>query len=195
MSAALHIHSLSERDTLFVGENGPHLNQPIAEALRIRILRSFAHPGGVYIYRLDWRGQSLVYATDTEGYVGGDRRLAAFAHNANLLIHDAQYTEAHYRGQNGLPSTQGYGHSTAKMACKLARAANVRALALFHHDPGYNDQTVAALEQRARSLFPTAFAAREGLEMRLSRESPPLFSASRAFTLPAWAPKTERKGE
>jgi hypothetical protein len=30
------------------------------EAARVRILRSYAHPGGVYLYRIDWRGRSLV---------------------------------------------------------------------------------------------------------------------------------------
>jgi len=184
MSAALHIRSLSEQDTLYLDENGPRLNAPAEDALSVRILRSYAHPGGVYIYRLAWRGQSLVYATDTEGYVGGDRRLAAFAHEADLLIHDAQYTEAHYRGQNGRPSTQGYGHSTAEMACELARAANARSLALFHHDPSYTDQELTFIEKRARSLFHGAFAAREGLEMRLSSESQPLFSVSRLARQP-----------
>ena len=49
------------------------------EAVIIRIHKSYAHPGGVFVYRITWRGRSVVYATDTEGYVGTDRRLVAFA--------------------------------------------------------------------------------------------------------------------
>ena len=61
----------------------------------------------------------MVYATDTEGYVGMDRKLVAFARDADVLIHDAQYSEEHYRGMlAGFPSTQGYGHSTATMAAE-----------------------------------------------------------------------------
>jgi phosphoribosyl 1,2-cyclic phosphodiesterase len=81
---------------------------PSDEAVVIRIHKSYAHPGGVYVYRITWRGKSVVYATDTEGYVGTDRKLVQFAKNADVLIHDAQYLEEHYRGQLvGFPSTQG----------------------------------------------------------------------------------------
>jgi ribonuclease BN (tRNA processing enzyme) len=128
----------------------------------------------VHVYRIDYRGRSLVYATDTEGYVGGDRKLTAFARGADLLIHDAQYSEEHYRGQIvELPSTQGYGHSTPQMACELAKAAGVRKLVLFHHDPNYTDEMVADLEVRARSVFPNACAASEGLVITLIPNSFP----------------------
>ncbi|MCC7187191.1 MAG: MBL fold metallo-hydrolase, partial [Anaerolineales bacterium] len=61
------------------------------EAVVIRIHKSYAHPGGVFVYRITWRGKSVVYATDTEGYVGTDRKLVQFARDADVLIHDAQY--------------------------------------------------------------------------------------------------------
>jgi ribonuclease BN (tRNA processing enzyme) len=139
------------------------------------VYRSHAHPGGVHVYRIDYRGRSLVYATDIEGYVGGDRKLAAFARSADLLIHDAQYSEEHYRGQiAGLPSTQGYGHSTPQMACELAHAADVRELVLFHHDPNYADETVAGQEVRARSVFPNVCAAYEGLVINIALTPTPL---------------------
>jgi ribonuclease BN (tRNA processing enzyme) len=134
------------------------------------MFRSHAHPGGVHIYRIEYGGRSLVYATDIEGYVGGYRKLAAFAHGADLLIHDAQYSEEHYRGEMArMPSTQGYGHSTPQMACELAEAAAVRELALFHHDPNYTDETVAGLEVRARRDFPNVCAAYEGLIIHIGQ--------------------------
>jgi phosphoribosyl 1,2-cyclic phosphodiesterase len=138
------------------------------EAVVIRIHKSYAHPGGVYIYRIGWRGKSVVYATDTEGYVGMDRKLAAFARNADLLIHDAQYNEEHYRGGlAGFPSTQGYGHSTVTMAAEVAAAAEVDGLILFHHDPAYTDDWVALQEAAAQTLFSASRAAHEGLEIKL----------------------------
>jgi ribonuclease BN (tRNA processing enzyme) len=134
----------------------------------IRIHKSYAHPGGVFAYRLTWRGRSVVYATDIEGYVGTDRRMAQFARDADLLIHDAQYTEEHYRGQlPGFPSTQGFGHSTITMACEVAAAAEVGRLVLFHHDPSYDDAGIEANEIFAKSRFDAAIAAREGLELVL----------------------------
>jgi phosphoribosyl 1,2-cyclic phosphodiesterase len=138
------------------------------DALVIRIHKSYAHPGGAYIYRITWRGQSVVYATDTEGYVGTDRRLVNFAKHADVLIHDAQYLEAHYRGQlAGFPATQGYGHSTATMACEVAFTSEVGQLILFHHDPSYSDAMVAGMEATAKAQFAEVRAAYEGLELDL----------------------------
>jgi len=172
MNAAKEFHSLTETDVILMEADEVRLAKNGADCARglcIRLMKSHAHPGGVFIYRIEWRGLSVVYASDTEGYVGGDRRLAAFARNADLLIHDAQYAEAHYHGQiPGLPATQGFGHSTPQMACELALAAGVKQLALFHHDPNYDDATLASLEAQAQELFPTAFSAREGLEVSLT---------------------------
>ena len=69
------------------------------EAVVIRIHKSYAHPGGVFVYRITWRDKSVVYATDTEGYVGTDKRLVKFAKDADVLIHDAQYLDGdNWRG-------------------------------------------------------------------------------------------------
>jgi len=142
------------------------------EAVVIHIHKSFAHPGGVYVYRITWRGKSVVYATDTEGYVGTDRKLVQFAKDADVLIHDAQYSEEHYRGQlAGFPSTQGYGHSTVTMACEVAASARVGQLILFHHDPSYSDAMITSLEATAKAQFNEARAADEGLELVLSDEN------------------------
>ncbi|GIV96860.1 MAG: MBL fold metallo-hydrolase [Herpetosiphonaceae bacterium] len=136
--------------------------------VRIRTLRSYAHPDGVHTYRIEWKGRSVVYATDTEGYVGGDQRLVAFSRGADILIHDAQYTEEHYLGRRpGAPATQGWGHSTAAMACEVAKQAQVKQLILFHHEPLYDDDTIAQIEEAARRAFPNTISAHEGLEIRL----------------------------
>jgi phosphoribosyl 1,2-cyclic phosphodiesterase len=169
MQAVKDIHSLTGTETLIFDENGLRLMRgsgPVsASAVVIRFMKSYAHPGDVYVYRIEWRGRSLVYATDTEGYVGGDRRLTAFAKGADLLIHDAQYTPEDY------VSKQGFGHSTPQMAAELARAAGVKQLALFHHDPAYDDEIVHDLEEQAQALFKNAFAAREGQEVELVVEA------------------------
>jgi ribonuclease BN (tRNA processing enzyme) len=100
-----------------------------------------------------------------------DRKLVAFARDADVLIHDAQYSEEHYRGQlPGFPSTQGYGHSTTTMACEVAAAAETSELVLFHHDPSYSDDFVAAQEATAQKLFPDSRAAYEGFEISLKAD-------------------------
>ncbi len=175
MAAAKQIESVRESQVIVWDEENVRVVGSASglspEAVVIRIHRSYAHPGGVYVYRISWRGRSVVYATDTEGYVGMDRKLAAFARDADVLIHDAQYSEEHYRGMlAGFPSTQGYGHSTALMAAEVAASAETGELILFHHDPAYSDDWVAAQEAAAKKLFPDSCAAYEGLEIRLKPE-------------------------
>ena len=179
MASSKDIRSLREAQVIVWDEGGVKVTEASTkgndEALIVRIQRSYAHPGGVYAYRVTWRGRSIVYATDTEGYVGTDRRLVRFAHGADMLIHDAQYAEAHYRGQMaGFPSTQGYGHSTVTMACEVAAAAEVGKLILFHHDPAYDDGMIDGIEHEARARFENTLAAYEGLNLTLSPTPPPL---------------------
>jgi phosphoribosyl 1,2-cyclic phosphodiesterase len=174
MNAAREIRAIGELDGVVLDEKGIRLSRGGAanspDAVVIRLMKSYAHPGGVYIYRITWRERSLVYATDVEGYIGGDSRLAAFAKGADLLIHDGQYSEQHYRGLNGWASTQGFGHSTPQMACETASAAGVKRLALTHHDPNYDDESVRDLEEQAQALFPNTFSAREGMEIYLGEK-------------------------
>jgi phosphoribosyl 1,2-cyclic phosphodiesterase len=138
------------------------------DVIVVRTLRSYAHPDGVLIYRIEFCGRTVIYATDTEGYVNGDQRLAAFAKGADLLIHDSQYTEDHYLGRmKGFGSTQGWGHSTPAMACGVAVAAGVKQLVLFHHEPQYSDSVIVGMEAHAKTLFANTVAAHEGLAIKL----------------------------
>lgn len=139
---------------------------PSPDLVRVTTYHSYAHPkNGVNVYRIAWRGKSLVYATDTEGYVETDRRLAKFAQGADLLIHDAQYRIEDYA--HPARPRQGWGHSTAEMACAVAKASAVKQLVLFHHEPTYDDDTLDAIEAKTRTLFPNARTAYEGLELRM----------------------------
>ncbi|MCK6568772.1 MAG: MBL fold metallo-hydrolase [Chloroflexi bacterium] len=174
MASNKDIRSLRESQVIVWDEDGVRVCEsspsPGPEAVVIRIHKSHAHPGGVYHYRIEYQGKSVVYATDTEGYAGMDRRLIQFARDADALIHDAQYSDDHYYGcLAGFPSTQGYGHSTATMAAQVAASAEAGQLILFHHDPSYADDWVAAQESVAQNIFPDSRAAYEGMEIRLPK--------------------------
>lgn len=178
MAASKEIQSVRESSEIIVWdeagvrvvESGSGVSE---EAVVIRIHKSYAHPGGVFVYRITWRGRSLVYATDTEGYVGTDKRLVKFAKDADVLIHDAQYLDEHYWGQlEGFPATQGFGHSTVTMACEVAASASTGRLVLFHHDPAYTDAMLAGMERTAQAQFGEAQAAYEGLEIALQLQKP-----------------------
>jgi phosphoribosyl 1,2-cyclic phosphodiesterase len=139
---------------------------PACAPLEIRAYHSLAHPGGVMVYRVNWRGRSVVYATDIEGYAYADRRLISFALDADVLIHDAQYTTQEYLGSTGM-SKQGWGHSTPAMALDVARAAGVQHLILFHHDPQHNDDTIARNVPQTETGAPRVSAAQQGLCVEL----------------------------
>jgi phosphoribosyl 1,2-cyclic phosphodiesterase len=125
------------------------------------------HPNGVWAYRVDHGGRSVVYATDTEHYAVVDHKLAKLAKSADVLIYDSQYTPEEYAGQTGGSPKLGWGHSTFEEAVKLAKSAGVKKLVLYHHDPTQSDAAVAEKERRARELFANSEAAREGLVIEL----------------------------
>ena len=54
------------------------------------------------------------------------------------------------------------------MASELAASAQTGELILFHHEPSYTDEIVAAQETAAKNIFPNSRAAYEGLEIKLA---------------------------
>jgi phosphoribosyl 1,2-cyclic phosphodiesterase len=133
------------------------------EGMTVRT-RRLLHPQGSIGYRVEAGGRAICFATDTEHPSDGsiDEALLDLARDVDLLIYDAQYTQAEYDGREG-PSRKGWGHSTYVEAARIARASGARRLVLTHHDPGHDDATVEAIEREARSLFSACRAAREQL--------------------------------
>ena len=134
--------------------------------VQIRALHSHAHPkGGVLIYKITYQDKHMVFATDTEDYHGMQTILVRLAQGADLLVHDAQYTQEEYTG--GFTPRQGWGHSTWEMATEVGAAAGVKQLVLTHHDPLHDDKFLEDIEQRAQASFPGCLLAREGMTIEL----------------------------
>lgn len=126
--------------------------------------RALDHPQGSLGFRVEAGGRSLCFATDTEHPSDGsiDDALLDLARDVDLLIYDAQYTEAEYEGRDGTgPPRKGWGHSTYVAATRAARATGAKRLVLTHHDPSHDDATMEKIEREARALFPACRAARE----------------------------------
>ena len=122
-----------------------------------------SHPqDGAVMYRIEYAGRRVVYATDVEWQQGCDDDVLAFIEGADLLIHDAQYTRHEY-----LQMKHGFGHSTIEMAVATAQAAHVHELVLFHHDPTYDDMQLDHMEAEARTSFARTRSAYEGMEINL----------------------------
>jgi ribonuclease BN (tRNA processing enzyme) len=61
----------------------------------------------------------------------------------------------------------GWGHSTWQEGIKLAKAANVKTLVIFHHDPLHNDDFLDRIGEEAIQHFRNTVMAREGLSISL----------------------------
>jgi CheY-like chemotaxis protein len=122
-------------------------------------------------YRLKIGDVTIVYATDHEPFApgkivhAGDSQHIQFLREADLVIHDAQYTEAEYA------TKRNWGHSPAEYATDVAVAAGVKRLALYHHDPLHSDRfLLESVEQRCQQRAAAqgspliVFGAREGQE-------------------------------
>ncbi|WP_217362468.1 MBL fold metallo-hydrolase [Ruegeria arenilitoris] len=137
------------------------------------------HPALTLGYRLEVDGAAVVYACDHEPYsrqfgagVAGiseqDRHHIDFLGNADLVIHDAQYTAEEY------PSKVGWGHSSIERVVDMCRLANAKRLAFTHHDPLRHDDSITEIE-RAASGYAAAsnasldvFAAQEGTSIEIA---------------------------
>ncbi len=138
--------------------------KPKKDEVIISFMKSNAHPNfGVMCFKISYKDKNIVYATDTECYTGGSKKLELFAKDTDLLIHDSQYTQEDYLS-NVLPK-QGFGHSTFDMAFDAAMASNAKRLAFFHFDPSYNDEKLTNIENFIKNKNKNYFLAKEGLEI------------------------------
>lgn len=121
-------------------------------------------------FRIERDGRAVVYLPDHEPALGPSFPAtpawtsgAELAAGADLLIHDAQYTDEEY------VERMGWGHSTPGHAVALAGLAGARRLALFHHDPAHDDAAIDGLlaEARRASRGVEVLAAREGTSVAI----------------------------
>ncbi len=142
------------------------------------------HPGMTLAYRVSDGKRSVVYATDNEPYrytlhqntkkkqedLGQflDEKFIDFLQGADLYIGESQYTLDEYKLKLG------WGHSPIESLAEWAVRANVKRLAMFHHDPLHNDAMVNKMVKHANSLIKNmrgktkCFGAREGMKIKLS---------------------------
>lgn len=149
MGAAIDFHQTDEDSLVF--EN------VTAKALKHN------HPGDAYSYRIEGKrdGKVLVFCTDIEHGDEVDPNIVELAKDADLLIHEAQYTP------DELPKHKGWGHSSWEQAVEVAKRASVKKLAITHHDPDHDDAFLRNVEKQVQAQFPNAVLAREKMEIEI----------------------------
>ena len=147
------------------------------------------HPGGALGYRVEAGDAVFVLATDSEfDQIAlnrdelADNHLAPrqysadvieFLSGANLIVIDAQYTDAVYQQRVG------WGHNSIATVVDLCSQVKPDMVAMFHHDPQSTDQMVSNMsDDAARRLQregsdTLVFSAREGLKVKAHRPKAP----------------------
>jgi len=131
-----------------------------------------SHPNPGIGYKLVEEGRCFVFLTDNElafKHPGGldFEDYAGFCARADLLIHDAEFSEEEYR------TKKTWGHSAYQDALRLSLEARVKQFGLFHHNQDRTDAAVEEIVQDCRRVIARhgspleCFAVHEGMEIHL----------------------------
>lgn len=111
-----------------------------------------SHPGATLGYRLSENGSVLTYMPDHEPALGNDDFPSApewtsgfaLAEGADVLIHDAQYTDEEYAIRVG------WGHTSLTHLRAFADMTHPGRLVTFHHEPAHSDEELDRLHSQLR---------------------------------------------
>lgn len=148
------------------------IDETVVDIKGIKIKSSYAeHPGMTLGYRMDYKGKSVVYLPDNEPFAKFDMetvfvdhtndedvdmetvfledqkaKFFGFIQDADVLIHDAQYTPEEYKQKTG------WGHSNFELAVRIGLYGNVKHLVLFHHDASRSDADIERIVETSRKI-------------------------------------------
>lgn len=106
------------------------------------------HSGDSFGYRIERGGKALVYTTDTEHKMDDYAQTEAFVgffRDADLVIFDSMYSLA-----EAMSVKEDWGHSSNVIGVELCQLARARRLCLFHHEPVFDDDRLAAILEETR---------------------------------------------
>ena len=108
------------------------------------------HGGDSYAYRFERDGKVVVYSTDSEHKLDAEAEtdaFVAFFRGADLVIFDAMYSLA-----DAISVKADWGHSSNVVGVELCQLAGARHLCMYHHEPIYDDEKIAAVLRETRRL-------------------------------------------
>jgi phosphoribosyl 1,2-cyclic phosphodiesterase len=149
------------------------IGETVVDMNGIKIRSSYAeHPGMTLGFRLDYKDKSLVYLPDNEPFAKYDMetvfversededldmetvfledqkaKFFSFIQNADVLIHDAQYTPEEYKSKGG------WGHSNFELTVRVAIYGKVKQLVLFHHDASRSDKDIDSIVEASKKII------------------------------------------
>ena len=133
--------------------------------------RKIPHIGSTLGFRIEAEDIAVAYMPDHQAPLDRttvEDAVLELCDGADLLIHDAQYTEEEF------VELFDWGHSTPAFAVHVAIRAGVKRLDMFHHDPGHTDRQIDTMLRGARQIAGSegkvdVGAAKEGATIELRR--------------------------
>jgi phosphoribosyl 1,2-cyclic phosphodiesterase len=122
------------------------------------------HPILCLGYRVNYNGKSIASVFDHEPFSKDEenKKISSFIHNADIVIHDAQYSEDEYNNHVG------WGHASFRHAVEAAAGANVKKLVFFHHEPVHSDKQLKKFEKKYAKKSPVkVIMAKEGMIFKI----------------------------
>lgn len=133
---------------------------------------NLSHPNMGFGYSFSEGDKRFVFLTDNELEFQHPKgksydEYLEFCRDADLLIHDAEYTDEEYE------RTRAWGHSRYRTALRLAMESGAQQLGLFHHNQDRSDAALHTILQDCRRIITannsplTCFALTQDTEIRL----------------------------
>ena len=176
LSSHINYHSLQETSQLDMGRGlqltTKYLNHPVS-TLGYR----FEYGGKVFCTCYDTEPFRNLFITDKNdpeydemlAYEGElvaaeqNKAIESFFAGADLLIHDAQYTQQEYEDMR-----RDWGHSPIEHVIQAAERAGVKRLVFFHHDPDRTDEQLDLFSEKyCQSPSMWVEFAQEGMQVDL----------------------------
>jgi phosphoribosyl 1,2-cyclic phosphodiesterase len=130
--------------------------------------RLIPHIGNTLGYRIAWGGATVAYLPDHQQPLDGSLTttdaVLELADGVDLLIHDAQYTPPEFARKSH------WGHCTHEYAVFVAKEAGAKRLALFHHDPARDDESLDEVLRCLQTSLRESGTADSGVELFAAAE-------------------------
>ena len=121
-------------------------------------IAKLSHADPVVGIRIENKGKSFVYATDTLQC----EATVKLAKDCDILVHETYFSEEEMKKVKF-----NTGHSTPKEAAEVAKKASAKKLYLFHFNPEYSNEVINKMEKSAKGVFKNSFAAKDMLKIEL----------------------------
>ncbi|MHC6203972.1 MBL fold metallo-hydrolase [Breznakiellaceae bacterium SP9] len=166
---------IGDGQCFYINQEGKPVRTTDNPLFEIKAMHAFSpsHPqqGALYFRITDPADKSSIACIwDIESHIGGDVRVINFAKDADIMIHDTQYSNDEYASMT-VP-VQGFGHSTYGMAFENAEKSHVKYLISFHYNPRHRDSFLAQIDKQysGTGKFPFEFImSYEGLKLTLNK--------------------------